>query len=135
MPSMPPPQRNKAVLSGYSLSLSLSHPLIRPFFGGVGVALGVGVTLKVSSSSFQNYAATVPVTCCQNQKNPLFHSLTPKNPKQSFQGSQSGSFQSHTRWAPTIVINGVIKPYKWPKINGFAWVFFRPTSGVMGPYS
>ncbi len=34
-----------------------------------------------------------------------------------------------------IVINGVMdNPYKWPKINGFAWVYFTPINGVIGPY-
>ena len=27
---------------------------------------------------------------------------------------------------PTIVINGVIHPDKWPKINGSNWGYFNP---------
>ena len=31
-----------------------------------------------------------------------------------------------TKWAPTIVINGVMGPYKWPEMNGSFWGYFTP---------
>ena len=39
----------------------------------------------------------------------------------SFPGGYVCSWE---RWAPTIVINGVMGPYKWPKIYGFHCGYF-----------
>ena len=32
----------------------------------------------------------------------------------------------NTGWAPgpTVIVKGCYNPYKWPKINGFAWCYF-----------
>ena len=40
-----------------------------------------------------------------------------------------------TRWAPTIVTNGVIGPYKWPKIIEVTFFFTLPTHRRKKPYS
>ena len=40
-----------------------------------------------------------------------------------------------TKGAPTIVINGVIGPYKWPKMNGFSWGELSPQTIINGVIS
>ena len=53
---------------------------------------------------------------------------------QTTPGQHSNFFSS--KWAPEpIVVRGVTwGPYKWPKINRFAWGDFTPRSGVISPY-
>ena len=34
-----------------------------------------------------------------------------------------------------IVINGLINPYKWPKLHGFSWGYFTLLIGVIIPNS